>query len=131
MPGSEQEIFNPPLVWQIYNHHLIHAEDHEYRRKVAENLQGLQFVIITIVVVMNMCSVHQIHQRAVTDARKNFRRQGGRGLLGAEVLLLLLPLLLQVTLSNTRSITGSSIKRGQKYYCYCYHCCYYSNLQEV
>ena len=78
MPGSEQEIFNPPLVWQIYNHHLIHEEDHEYRRKVAENLQGLQFVIITIVVVMNMCSVHQIHQRAVTDARKNFRRQGGR-----------------------------------------------------
>ena len=57
--------------------------------KVAENLQGLQFVIITIVVVMNMCTVHQIHQRAVTDARKNFRRQGGRGLLGAEVLLLL------------------------------------------
>ena len=94
MPGSEQEIFNPPLVWQIYNHHLIHEEDHEYHRKVAQNLQGLQFVIITIVVVMNMCSVHQIHQRAVTDARKNFRRQGG--LLRAEVVLLRLTTLVEV-----------------------------------
>ena len=81
----------------MYNNYLIHEEDHEYHRKVAQNLQGLQFVIITIVVVMNMCSVHQIHQRAVTDARKNFRRQGGRGLLGAEVLLLLLPLAQVVT----------------------------------
>ena len=38
--------------------------------------------------VMNMCSVHQIHQPPVTAARKNFRRQGRGGRLarGTEVL---------------------------------------------
>ena len=53
--------------------------------KLSRILKVFQFFIITIVVVMNMCSVHQIHQRAVTVARKNFRRQGG--LLGAKVML--------------------------------------------
>ena len=70
-------------------------EDLGYHRKMAQNLEGLQFFIITSVVVMNMCSVHQIHQSAVTDARKNFRRQGG--LLRAKVVLLLL-LLVEVVI---------------------------------
>ena len=82
-----------PRWFGRYDHCLMH--DHGYRRKMAQNLEGLQFFIITSVVVMNMCSVHQIHQCAVTDARKNFRRQGG--LLRAKVVLLLL-LLVEVAI---------------------------------